>query len=83
LTQVRRTRPDVRFGSKPDIAARFGHVRYTLKSTIIIAALALAALTTATSAQQQRTFYDASGRSLGRSTTDSQARSPTPMRAAR
>ena len=37
----------------------------------IIAALALAALATAASAQQ-RTYYDASGKSLGRSTTDSQ-----------
>jgi len=39
--------------------------------TVLIAALALAALTGAAQAQQ-RTYYDASGKSLGRSTTDSQ-----------
>ena len=39
--------------------------------TVLIAALALAALTGAAQAQQ-RAYYDASGKSLGRSTTDSQ-----------
>ena len=37
----------------------------------IIVALALAALAAEASAQQ-RTYYDATGRSIGRSTTDSQ-----------
>jgi hypothetical protein len=42
-----------------------------MNQTTIITALALAALATAASAEQ-RTFYDSAGRSLGRSTTDSQ-----------
>jgi YD repeat-containing protein len=40
--------------------------------TTIIAALALAALATEASAQQQRSYYDSAGRSLGRSTTGRQ-----------
>jgi YD repeat-containing protein len=39
---------------------------------ILLALLTFAMMTGAASAQQQRTYYDARGNSLGRSTTDSQ-----------
>jgi YD repeat-containing protein len=42
---------------------------------ILLALVALAALATAASAQQQRQYYDSSGKTVGRSTTDSQGSS--------